>query len=228
MMMHMLGPLSETGDGKGWPLQIPRHVTDSDFFKRGGADIVRGLFSRSIIDQLAQDAREQMPLAHRSILYESDNTWEGRGGKPARALSNIAGTQLQFGIYMNELVVRKLSQLTGLELSPTGGGTYSYYHKEGDFLALHRDVLTCDVTVITCLENSRPTQSGALYLYPNHILTPLSELRGRADRSGVVVDLEPGDVAILLGSVVPHEVSPLPQGQHRTVALMCYRVAGWA
>jgi hypothetical protein len=35
----------------------------------------------------------------------------------------------------------------GVTVEPTGAGTFSYYEQADDFLALHRDVDSCDVTL---------------------------------------------------------------------------------
>jgi hypothetical protein len=117
-----------------------------------------------------------------------------------------------------------LSQVCELKLTATGGGTYSYYEREGDFLALHRDVLSCDIAMITCLAaHVCGAQAGGLLAYPGGIRDPLSAVRASGRGAGTPVALAPGDTALLLGGLVAHEVTPAAAGQDRVVAINCYR-----
>ena len=62
-----------------------------------------------------------------------------------------------------------------------GLGSFSYY-EPGDFLALHRDIVTCDVTLLTCLRDTAagtPDRSG-LRIYPAYARLPLTQLRSEA------------------------------------------------
>src|SRR5207248_10974683 len=95
----------------------------------------------------------------------------------------------------------------------------------GHFLAIHRDILQCDVASITCL-STRATSglTGELTIYPSFICEPLSMVRAAGRQYGTVVALDRGHTVILLGGLVPHEVTPTCIGQSRIVAINCYRI----
>jgi hypothetical protein len=117
-----------------------------------------------------------------------------------------------------------LRRLCGFEVFATGGGTYSYYEQAGDFLAVHRDVLQCDVAVITSLTPcSADGSTGELVVYPEFIHEPLSAVRAAGRASGTPVPLDRGHTIILLGGILPHEVAPTCAGQERIVSINCYR-----
>ena len=110
---------------------------------------------------------------------------------------------------------------------PSGHGSYSYYENAGDFLDLHRDKLACDVAVITCLQlkdTPERNASGGLLVYPALAEESLSCVRSSGVTAGIRILLSPGDTIVLLGGIVPHEVTPMMPGQERTVSLMCYRM----
>jgi hypothetical protein len=121
-------------------------------------------------------------------------------------------------------MVAALSRICGVEVVQTGGGTYSYYENPGDFLALHRDVVKCDVAVITCLSLKVPDISaGGLHVYPDYIEEPLSRVRAAGRGAGRVAPLARGETIVLFGGILPHEVTPMAAGQERIVSVMCYR-----
>jgi hypothetical protein len=120
-------------------------------------------------------------------------------------------------------MLEALGGLCGIAVTTVGAGTYSYYERPGDFLALHRDVLTCDVAVITCLANTG-LENASLMVYPNSLHKPLSQVRAEGRSSGTPVPLAPGDTAIALGGVLPHEVTPMQGAGERLVSIMCYRI----
>jgi hypothetical protein len=118
-----------------------------------------------------------------------------------------------------------LAGVCGLSVSPAGSGTYSYYEETGDFLAVHRDVLQCDITVITSLTGCVMSRTaGELVVYPDLIREPLSTVRAAGRSAGLSVPLDRGHSVFLLGGIVPHEVAPACPGQERIVAINCYRV----
>jgi hypothetical protein len=118
-----------------------------------------------------------------------------------------------------------LGRIVGITVEPTGGGTYSYYEVRGDFLALHRDVVKCDVAVITCLSLrvSDGPSAGGLYVYPEYMREPLSRVRAAGKGVGRAVSLDRGETIVLFGGILPHEVTPMMEGQERIVSVMCYR-----
>jgi hypothetical protein len=117
-----------------------------------------------------------------------------------------------------------LAAVCGVAVSASGGGTYSYYEQAGDFLAIHRDVLACDIAVITSLTPcTMDCPAGELIVYPHSIREPLSTVRAAGRSAGTPVPLDRGHTIILLGGIVPHEVAPTSPGQERIVAINCYR-----
>jgi hypothetical protein len=172
---------------------------------------------------LLAEAEAARPSGGRSIVKESGAA-EGRGGKPAHALRSRPGGDLQWDVHKCSDMLATLGRICGVEVAPAGGGTYSYYEKPGDFLALHRDVIKCDVAVITCLSLSLPDISaGGLHVYPEYVLEPLSRVRAAGRNAGRVVQLAPGETTVLFGGILPHEVIPMAEGQERIVSVMCYR-----
>lgn len=107
-------------------------------------------------------------------------------------------------------------------------GTYSAY-AAGHFLALHRDIRTCDVSVITCLcDDGGESASGALRLYPRRCHEPLSAIGQAPDRDAIVVQLRPLQTLVIFGGIVPHEVLPVSGPRVRVTSLLCYQVPGLA
>ena len=189
---------------------------------RGGYMIVEGLLGPALLEELRSDAREQFATASRTI-WTTPDTEEWRGGHPPRAYYHSNAGPIQYTLFSNAAVVGVLSDLCGVALEASGGGTYSYYHEPGDFLALHRDIVRCDIATITCLEDNVDSMPrGGLRVYPGYFNKPLSSIRmNQVD--GLDLPCRPGQTIILAGGMLPHEVTPALAGQHRTVSLSCYR-----
>ncbi len=206
-----------------WQFDPPAEVLQSRLFAAGGYLVVRGLFDEQTLGDLRDEAEQTRAEAERMVVGESDGT-QGRGGCPARAYRSGAGGELHWGLHGCEQMAETLAKVCGLRVAPTGSGTYSYYEQTGDFLALHRDVLQCDVAVITSLTPcamDRP--AGELVVYPDLMREPLSAARAAGRAAGTSVPLDRGHTMILLGGIVPHEVAPACAGQERIVAINCYR-----
>ena len=190
--------------------------------ERGGYLIIEGILSPAYLDSLRAEARERFPTAGRTIRTEPDDE-EWRGGHPPRAYYHSAAGPAQYSFFSNPALVTLFSELCGVALEVSGGGSYSYYHEPGDFLALHRDIVKCDVAAITCLEDEIDSlPRGGLRVYPDYLNLPLSAIRTQRPR-GLELPCRPGQTIILAGGMLPHEVTPALDGQRRTVALSCYR-----
>lgn len=179
----------------------------------------RGLFPAQALQSLGEDARQARGQARRSEALRGQAD-EGRGGAPARACTIAAASAAHFALHDDPALRARLEAVAGARLAPTGGGSYTWYERPGDFLALHRDIDGCDATLVTCLAAS--PGAGALVVYPEGLGQPLSALRQR-HAPGLRVALEPGDSALVLGGFVPHEVEPMAAGSSRLVSLMCFR-----
>jgi hypothetical protein len=152
---------------------------------------------------------------------------EFRGGSPARRLFSQAGGAQQRGVYLSQSVRQPLAVMVGHDLAPTGQvGSYSYYLRAGDHLALHRDVVGCDLAVITCLcdTGGGASPGGTLLLYPGRNLETLGVIRATPEQGAIAVSLSPGHSLVLLGGIVPHAVSPVTEGQRRVVSLLCFQL----
>jgi hypothetical protein len=204
--------------------QIPAHILASPFLQKGGFDVFEGLTSSALQSKLLAEALEHYSLAEVNLVTEPDHE-NFRGGKPPRCFSSAPGGPVQALFYHSPQVLELLSQLTGVYLRPTGeNGTYSYYLRAGDHLALHRDIKTCDLTVITCLHcrsNSKDF-GGMLYLYPQYLFEPLSTLRKNLSEGAVGLSLKAGQSLVFFGGIVPHFLSHLALGQERIVSVLCY------
>lgn len=127
-------------------------------------------------------------------------------------------------LYAAPELAQRISRLVGIAAQPTGvRGSYSFYDRPGDFLGLHRDIQTCDVTLIVCLDRSggATPETGALRLYPNAARCPLAKIA--AARPARDISMHPGQAVVLLGGVIPHEVLPADATFRRTVAVLCFR-----
>jgi hypothetical protein len=208
-------------------VEIPPAIVASPLYAAGGFGVIPGLFDEGVLAELLTEALTAKPTGQRNVLEVSDET-EGRGGSPARAFTFAQGGALQWRLFSAPALIASLSQRCGLAATPTGAGTYTYY-EPGDFLALHRDIVTCDLAIITCLsETGAAPGSGGLWVYPQHATEPLSTARAAGRAVAVPVPLGSGDTAVLLGGIVPHEVSPMRPGQERIVSVMCYRISAAA
>jgi hypothetical protein len=220
-MLAMGDPSTAVQD---WHFNPPQEVLESRLFAAGGYLVVSGLFDEETLDRMLAEADAARPEALRGFVADSDRT-EGRGGSPARSYRSGPGRDLHWALHGCQQMAEALGRLCGVTVSATGGGTYSYYERTGDFLAVHRDVLQCDIAVITSLTPGLfDGSTGELAIYPEFIREPLSTVRSAGRASATVVPLDRGQTIILLGGIVPHEVAPTCPGQERIVAINCYRI----
>lgn len=210
------------GTQREWSFDPPEEVLSSRLFAAGGYFVLSGLFDDATLEALRAEAEAARPEGARQLLGESDGT-EGRGGSPARAFRSGRGRDLHWGLHGSPEMKARLEQLCGVTVTPTGSGSFSYYEQPGDYLALHRDILQCDLTVVTCLAaHAGEGSSGELTVYPGFMREPLSAVRAASRQSGTVVALQRGHSVVLLGGLVPHEVTPTCPGQERIVAINCF------
>nr|MCU0240189.1 hypothetical protein [Pyrinomonadaceae bacterium] len=119
-----------------------------------------------------------------------------------------------------------LRELTIPSLVTTGDdGTYSLYSREGDYLDIHRDIVSCEVAVITCLKNEFDQNyfGGQLALYPDRLCEPLSQIKATPEKGAVKYMLEEGQTLIMYGGFIPHALLPLAKNQTRIVSVLCYQ-----
>jgi hypothetical protein len=192
---------------------------------KGGFDIFEGLLDKATFDRMLAETFGLLPTAKENEVTEPDQE-ELRGGKPPRRFLNSPGGTVQAEFYYAGWMRRFVRQITGIEMTPTGSsGSYSYYVRPGDYIGLHRDIITCDLAVISCLfDNAHPAiQGGTLCLYPERIYEPLSSIRASLQQGPVPVKLIPGQTILMFGGTVPHWVLPVVEGQKRIVSVLCYQ-----
>jgi hypothetical protein len=152
---------------------------------------------------------------------------ELRGGSPARRFISAGGAGEQTAFYRHPETSRFLAGICNAPVHPTGeSGTYTYYARTGDHLALHRDIEMCDIAVITCLlDRHREGSTGGLTrYYPTRQYEKLSRIRSTPDDGAVTVRLPVGGTLVMFGGIVPHLIEPLAPGDLRVVSILCFRV----
>ncbi len=219
MHMHALSPEEE---GRCDDLIISPEIAHSPLMQRGGYAVFPDLLAPHEIAHLQADARTQKPTATRTAMPISMRC-ETRGGAPARVYKVANGSGTQFAIVGSVALRDRLSALAGFPIEATGGGTFSYYEDPGDHLALHRDIVSCEVVLITCLENGPRTEGGRLIVYPDLIGQRLTARAALRRTNGVVLDLAPGDSLVMFGGIIPHELTPVGADQRRVVSVTCYQ-----
>lgn len=200
-------------------------LSASPLLDRGGFVIVSNLFGADGFRLLLDEALSCYGTSVETNVCEEDRE-EVRGGNPARRFLSCAAGPIQDHYYHAPAITSWLHGLTGLAVRPTGRrGTYTYYVREGDYLALHRDVPGCDLALITCLIDSGGDRAGGgtTDLYPDRCREPLSRVRASLDDGRLTTRLAPGESMVLLGGVVPHAIRPIERGQQRVISVLCYR-----
>jgi hypothetical protein len=224
-MMHLAETRAVTGN-ETWSQPIPAALRASPLLRGGGYGVYAGLLDDDYLRRMRAEARGQLRHASETSVAVSDGA-EGRGGSPARRFLTAPAGPAQDGFYNAPGMLRFLADVTGLSVRQTGErGTYTYYARPGDHLALHRDVVTCDLAVITCLHDGPATSEtgGLLCLYPGRVSEPLSAIRATPSQGAVGLRLEVGHTLVLLGGIVPHAVLPVAERQARVVSVLCYEV----
>jgi hypothetical protein len=201
-------------------------LAGSPLVRAGGWRVERLLAGRALA-ALAAEADACHGDATECVVRESRDD-EPRRGHPDRRLESAPGGPVLRALYASPVLHGLLARLTGAGWEPSGlQATYSYYRAPGHYLGLHRDVDVCDLAVIACVADAgapggHEETSGVLRAYPRRAGDALAAIR--ADRHGAVaIRLAPGEAVVLLGGVVPHEVSPVGPGRCRIVAPMCFR-----
>jgi len=199
-------------------------LAQSPILREGGFRVYEGLPDRWTCGQLLNEALSAYAGAAHQETGDDDGA-DGRGGRPRRRLLSAQAGPVQDAMYRSEWLPAWLSAECGVSVVPSGNrGSYSYYARPGDFLDLHLDVQTCDVTMITALHDNSPVDdpAGALQLYPWRIGEPLRAVRARPGVGSQLVKLVAGQTIILFGGIVPHRLLPVAPGQVRIISVLCF------
>lgn len=208
-------------------VDLPGSVRDSELMRAGACAILERFPAAGLCAQLLAEARAQLRSAVVSSVAACDAE-EWRGGSPARRFVSAPGGSAQAHWYGAPETIRSLSELCNARVIPTGGaGTYTYYARAGDHIALHRDIRTCDLAAITCLLDRDPGggTGGLVRCYPDRLYEPLSRVRASPERGAVDLRIPVGSTLVMLGGLVPHRVLPIAAGELRVVSILCFRIA---
>jgi hypothetical protein len=210
------------------PDSIPLFIRQSPLMKEGGFQIFEGLIDERIRKEMLAEAVSMLPFANACEVKVADDE-EVRGGKPRRSFINGQGGSVQQAFCGAPWLLDFLRSLTNCTVTPTGAvGTYSYYIRPGDYLDIHRDIVDCDIAVISCLSEGPMDdgEGGRLCLYPERIFEVLSSIRATPQKGAVKVRMDPGQTIVLYGGIVPHALLKVAEGQARVVSVLCYRARG--
>lgn len=204
---------------------VPDILLRSPLMRNGGYLVFDELIDRATWARLAAEAQGLAATAVAHLVTEPDRE-ELRGGQPQRKFASAEGGPVQDAVYTSPALAGHLLAWAGAHFAPTGRrGSFTYYRRPGDHLALHRDVRTCDLAMITVLDRrGGDGRSGTLTVYPRRLGDTLSEIRRTPRRGGEPVDLAAGQSVLLFGGLVPHCVTATAPGQSRTVSLLCFRL----
>jgi len=193
--------------------------------RQGGFTILDRLLHDDLFAGLRAEAIERYAEATESRAEASDDEpW--RGGSPARRFLSASGGPVQDAFYHAQEIGEAIADLGGVAIRPAGArGSFSYYVRPGDHLAIHRDIVHCDLAVITCLYETHPAAStGKLVVYPGRSAETLQSIRATPNQGCMPLTLLPAQTAMLFGGIVPHQILPLAGEQMRIVSVLCFEV----
>jgi hypothetical protein len=206
-------------------IDTPRAIRRSRLMRDGGFGVFDGLLGDDVLSAMTAEAVEAYQSSTVSEVADPGDCCE-RGGSPARRFASSPGGPVQGAFYNAGGMIEFLGGLAGSRVAPTGGlATFSYYVSPGDYLDVHRDVVSCDLAVITCLLDSAPERmSGSLCVYPDRLAESVTSIRASRERGGQMVHLSPGQTIVMFGGIVPHRLDPVAPAQQRVVSVMCYSI----
>ncbi len=205
-----------------------RRVQASPLLGRGGVDRDRGLIDRRLLGRLLDEARSATPRLDVVTDADHQDTEQVRGGCPRRRLRSIAGGPVQSALFADPALAAFVSGEVGAPARPCGSqASFTWYRGDGSHLGIHRDIVGCDVALITCVDDDAPdADGGALDVWLDDGLTPLDILRADPDRGRTRIPLAAGDSMLIHGGVLPHRVPALHGRRSRIVSLMCFEIVG--
>jgi hypothetical protein len=193
----------------------------------GGVAVIDGLPDQRLLGALLEEAMAGYLHADRQDVADDDNA-AGRGGTPARHLYTAGGGPVQDAFYAAPWLSEYLSSVCGAAITRSGSrGSYSYYVHDGDYLGLHLDIETCDVTLVSVLRDNagQDDSSGGLLVHARHLGSDLHAVRSAPQEGLVLVKARPGQSIVLLGGLLPHETVPISPDRPRFISALCFTAA---
>jgi len=209
------------------PQPLPRAIRDSELMKSEGCAIFDRFPGAAVCARLLAESRLCLQGAVTTAITTSDDE-EVRGGNPARRFISAGGGSEQMAFCNDPKTMRFLSEICNAPVRPTGEcGTYAYYARPGDHLALHRDIETCDIAVVTCLldRHGEGSSGGLTRYYPDRPHEPLSRIRATPDDGAMRVRVPVGSTLVMFGGIVAHLIEPVAAGELRVVSILCFSVS---
>jgi hypothetical protein len=135
-------------------------------------------FQESSASRILQTYKTRRSRFDRGAHAATPEVVEERGGTPARAFRFALARDCQWRLLSSATVLRSLAQVVGRAVMLAGGGSLIYYEEPSDFLELHRDIIGCDLAMITSLGEFAPASGGGeLLVYPEFRGRPLAAVR---------------------------------------------------
>ena len=199
-----------------------RRVGASRLLSRGGYQVYSGLLDPAWLAGLGTEALAGARWADaQSPGHDHEQV---RGGTPARELTSVDGGPMQQALLASPALQQFIANEVGLPILPHGSrASYSIYEGAQAHLGLHRDIVGCDLALITCLAD-RPGGHAALQLWPDDPCTPLGRIRAGGGRGSSTVSLAAGESLLLHGGLIPHRAPPAGSARTRIVSLICFRI----
>jgi hypothetical protein len=207
------------------PVALPRAIRVSPLMRVGGCAIFDHFPGAIACTRLLGESKFCLHDAVISVVTTPDDE-EWRGGNPARRFISAGGSIEQATFYRDPETTSFLNSICNASMHQTGTiGTYTYYARPGDHLALHRDIDMCDVAVVTCLldRHRNGSTSGLMRFYPERQHEPLSRIRATPHEGVVSFRLPVGSTMVMFGGLIPHLVEPIANGELRIVSILCFR-----
>jgi hypothetical protein len=205
-------------------LDIADAILASPIMRDGGFGVFEGFLDKADLNALSDEAARHFAIST-DVRSDQPDTEEVRGGLPRRSFQTAAGGEVQESLIHSPRWMDALCDLAGHQVVASGRrGSFNYYCRPGDHLAIHRDVLICDLVAIAALRPMVDRGGSRLRLYPNRIAERLSNLRDNPDCDGLDVWLQPSQVLVMFGGIIPHCLTPILEGEHRVVSIACFRL----
>lgn len=187
---------------------------------------VMRLLSEPDLRRLADEARACMRQA--GVYRKSELAPDDPDGQGDCWLETAECGPLLEAFIRSPTLADILQRLTGQRWAPrtpmrsSSRYSYTYYREAGQYLGLHRDVVACELSLLTCVDD-QPGAGGDLLLYPGRIAERLSDIRATPDVGCLRLRLQPGESLVVFGKEIAHRLTPIGAGRTRIISALCYQ-----